>query len=180
MNRRLWFAAAPLALAVMFGSVAQAEPQKKLGNISSVDWNRMEMDIKEKATGVGTWKVARDCSVRFVDQKEKFRNPSLNDLKPPMYIAFYFERDSNVINSIEVMDVGFNVAAGGPGAQVDAVVTNLDMNIGHVEVRLNPGGIKTFEVDPKNALAGIKIGDRVKLVIDTREGGREVVTRISK
>ena len=180
MNRRTWFAVAPLALSVLFGSLAQAEPQKKLGNIQSIDWQRMEMDIKEKPTGVGTWKVARDCSVRFLDQKEKFRNPSLNDLKPPMYIAFYFERDSNVINSIEVVDVGFNVAAGGTGAQVDAVVTNLDMNIGHVEVRLNPGGIKTFEVDPKSALGGIRIGDRVKLLIDTREGGREVVTRITK
>lgn len=180
MNRRVWLTATPLAAAVLFGTIAHAQTQKKSGNIVSTDWGAMTMDIKEKATGVGTWKVARNCSVRFLDQKEKFRNPSLNDLKAPMYVNFYFEKDSDRIDSIEVVEVGFNAAAGGTGAQQKAVVTNLDVNVGHVEVRLSPGGIKTFEVDPKSQLAGIKIGDTVTLLIDTRAGGREVVTKISK
>ena len=178
MNRRAWLVAAPLAVAVLFGTVARAETQKKSGNIVSTDWGAMTMDIKEK-TGVGTWKVARDCSVKFLDQKEKFRNPSLNDLKAPMYVNFYFERDSDRIDSIEVVDIGFNVEAGGPGAQQQAVVTNLDINVGHIEVMMNPGGLKTFAVDPKGLLAGVKKGDKVTLLIEERNG-QEFVTKISK
>ena len=167
MNRRVWLAAAPVAMAVLFGTVAQAETQRKSGNIVSTDWNAMTMDIKEK-TGVGTWKVARDCSVKFLDQKEKFGNPSLSDLKAPMYVNFYFERDSDRIDSIEVVDIGFKVEGGGPGAQQQAVVTNLDENVGHIEVMLNPGGVKTFAVDPKGLLVGVKKGDRVTLLIENR------------
>lgn len=177
MNRRAWMTAAPLAALVLCGAIAEAT-EKKAGKIVSTNWNQMEMDIQE-GSRVGTWKVARDCSVRFLDQKEKFPNPSIKDLKAPMYVNFYFERDSDRIDSIEVVEVGFNAAAGGPGAQQKAVVTNLDMNVGHIEVRLDPGGIKTFEVDPKGALAGVKVGDQVTLLIDNRQG-REVVTKISK
>jgi Cu/Ag efflux protein CusF len=175
MNRRLWLTAASLAAAVLFGTLAQAETQKKSGNIVSTDWGAMTMDIKEK-TGVGTWKVARDCSVRFLDQKEKFRNPTLSDLKAPMYVNFYFERDSDRIDSIEVVDIGFKVEGGGPGAQQQAVVTNLDENVGHIEVMTSPGGIKTFTVDPK-LLAGVKKGDKVTLLIENRNG-QEWVTGI--
>jgi Cu/Ag efflux protein CusF len=178
MKRRVWLTAAPLAAAMLFGTFAQAETQKKSGNIVSTDWGAMTMDIKEK-TGVGTWKVARDCSVRFLDQKEKFRNPSISDLKAPMYVNFYFERDSDRIDSIEVVEVGFNAAAGGSGAQQQAVVTNLDANIGHIEVMLNPGGIKTFKVDPKNLLRSIQKGDKVTLLIANRNG-EEIVTNITK
>jgi Cu/Ag efflux protein CusF len=178
MNRRVWLTAAPLAAAVLFGTIAHAETQKKSGNIVSTDWGAMTMDIKEK-TGVGTWKVARDCSVHFLDQKEKFPNPGIKDLKAPMYVNFYFERDSDVINSVEVVEVGFNADVGGRGAQQQAVVTNLDMNVGHIEVMLNPGGVKTFAVDPKGLLAGVKKGDRVTLLIENRNG-QEWVTGIKK
>jgi hypothetical protein len=178
MNRRAWLVAAPLAVAVLFGTVARAETQKKSGNIVSTDWGAMTMDIKEK-TGVGTWKVARDCSVKFLDQKEKFRNPSLSNLKAPMYVNFYFERDSDRIDSIEVVEVGFNAEAGGAGVQQPAVVTNLDANVGQIEVMLNPGGIKTFKVDPKRMLLTVKKGDKVTLLLENRNG-EEFVTKISK
>ena len=179
MNRRIWLTAAPLAVAVLFGTVAQAETQKKSGNIVSTDWGTMTMDIKEK-TGVGTWKVAPDCSVRFLDQKEKFRNPGLADLKAPMYVNFYFERDTDRIESIEVVDIGFKVEAGGPGAlQQAAIVTNLDANVGHIEVILNPGGTKTFAVDPKRLLLTVKKGDKVTLLIENRNG-QDWVTGITK
>ena len=178
MNRRAWLVAAPLAVAVLFGTVARAETQKKSGNIVSTDWGAMTMDIKEK-TGVGTWKVARDCSVKFLDQKEKFRNPSLSNLKAPMYVNFYFERDSDRIDSIEVVEVGFNADAGGAGVQQQAVVTNLDVNVGHIEVNLSPGGVKTFAVDPKSLLVGVQRGDRVTILIENRNG-QEFVTGIKK
>ena len=96
-----------------------------------------------------------------------------------MYVNFYFERDSDRIDSVEVVEVGFNASASGAGAQQQAVVTNLDMNVGHIEVNLGPGGIKTFAVDPKGLLAGVKRGDRVTLLIENRNG-QEWVTGIRK
>ena len=57
----------------------------------------------------------------------------------------------------------------GPGVQQNAVITNLDANIGHVEVNLGAGP-KTFEVDPKSQLRNFKIGDKVTILIETRDG----------
>ncbi len=54
-------------------------------------------------------------------------------------------------------EVGFEPSRGGPGVQQQAVITNLDANIGHVEVRLDTG-ITTFKVDPKSQLKAFKQG----------------------
>ena len=61
----------------------------------------------------------------------------------------------------------------------NAVITNLDANIGHVEVNMG-AGTKTFEVDPKGQLSNLKIGDKVTILIETRDGNREVVTQIKR
>jgi hypothetical protein len=128
---------------------------------------------------VTTWKVARDCEVKFSDKKEAFPNPTYKDLRAPMYIFFLYEAGTNLIQSVEVREVGFDPAQGGPGVEQKATITNLDARIGHVEVDLATGR-KTFEVDPKSQLSAFNIGDRVSLLIERREGGREVVTRITK
>src|SRR6187455_3334717 len=48
---------------------------------------------------------------------------------------------------------------GGVGAEQKAVVSNFDVNVGHVEVLLSPGGTKTLEVDPKSILGGLNKRD---------------------
>ena len=180
MKHLSWRTVAPLvAVALLFGGTAHAKMNKEKGKIVSTNWNKMEMDIQHAQTGnVGTWKVARNCRITFTDQKENFPNPKLSDLKAPMYVFYMFEAGTDLIQDIEVREVGYDANKGGPGVQQKAVVSNLDMNKGHVELLLQPGGKKTFEVDPKGQLAGISQGDQVTVLIDNRNG-REVVTKIT-
>jgi len=166
------------AAAVAAPAVAQ-NLAKERGNIVATDWNTMEIDIKDPKGRVGTWKVRRDAVVVFTDKKREFPNPKLSDLRPPMHVHFTFNDDNKVVERFEVVEVGFEPSQGGPGVQQNAVITNLDANIGHVEVDMGTGP-KTFEVDPKSQLTSFKIGDKVTILIETREGNREVVTRIKK
>lgn len=180
MKHLSWRTVAPLvAVAVMFGATAHAKINKERGNIVSTNWNQMTMDIKDPKGRVGSWHVARNCRIRFSDQKDKFPNPKVGDLKAPMYIHFQFEEGTDVIQDIEVKEVGYNADKGGAGAQQKAVVQNKDDNKGHVVLILEPGGKKTFAVDPKAQLVGIQKGDNVTVLIEKRNG-REVVTKITK
>jgi hypothetical protein len=165
-------------LLLLAGS-AEADLNKERGNIVSTDWNKMEMKIKDPKGRVGTWQVVRDCEVKFSDQEDKFPNPKLRDLKAPMYVHFMFEAGTKLIQHIEVKDVGYDAGRGGPGIEQKGVVSNFDMNIGHLELVLDPGGRKTFEVDPKRELIGLKKGQTVTVLIENRDG-REVVTKISR
>lgn len=179
MKHLSWRTVAPLvAVAMLFGATAHAKINKERGNIVSTNWNQMQMDIKDPQGRVGTWHVKRDCRVRFSDQKDKFPNPKLRDLKAPMYIHFQFEEGTDLIQDIEVKEVGYNADKGGPGAQQKAVVQNIDQSKGQVALLLEPGGKKTFRVEPTAQLAGINKGDRVTVLIETRNG-REVVTKIT-
>jgi len=180
MKQWNWRILAPLVAATfVFAGTAHAKINKERGNIVSTNWNTMKIELKSPNGRTKFWNVVRDCEVKFTDKTTEFPNPKLADLKAPMYIHFMFEEGTDLIQSIEVVEVGFQPAAGGPGVEEKAVVTNLDMTKGHIEVMMSPGGRKTFEVDPKSELAGVKQGDNVTLLID-RRGTQEVVTRITK
>lgn len=180
MRRWTWQMVVPLVpVALLFAGTAHAKINTERGNIVSTDWNRMQMEIKSPNGRSKTWNVARDCEVKFTDKKNEFPNPKIADLKAPMYIHFMFQEGSDVIQSIDVVEVGFEPSAGGPGVPQKAVVTNLDVNVGQVEVMIDPGGRRTFEVDPKSELAGLQKGDSVTLLIQRRDG-REVVTGITR
>ncbi|HEX9185801.1 MAG TPA: hypothetical protein VGB87_01930 [Vicinamibacteria bacterium] len=152
---------------------------KERGNIVAVDWRVMQVDIRDPQNRVGTWTVRRDAEVVFTDKKREFPDPKLSDLRPPMYVHFTFNGDTKVIERFEVVEVGFQPSQGGPGIQRTGVITNLDANVGHVEVNLGSGP-QTFAVDPKGQLGGFRIGDSVSLLIETREGNREVVTQVKR
>jgi hypothetical protein len=169
-----------LAVLVSAAVAAPAVAQnlaKERGKIVSANWQTMVVEIKDPQDRVGTWKVRRDATVTFTDKKSDFPNPKLSDLRPPMYVYFTFDADTKIVSNFEVREVGFEPSKGGPGIQQKAVITNLDANIGHVEVNMGAGP-KTFEVDPKGQLRNFKIGDRVTILIETRDGNREVVTQI--
>jgi hypothetical protein len=166
------------AAAVAAPAVAQ-NLAKERGKIVATDWRAMEIELQDPKGRVGTWKVRRDAMVVFTDKKREFPNPKLSDLRPPMYVHFTFNDDNKVIERFEVVEVGFEPSQGGPGVKQNAVITNLDANIGHVEVDMGAGP-KTFEVDPKGQLSAFKIGDKVTILIETREANREVVTQIKK
>lgn len=178
MKQSNWRVVAALAgAALLVGALAHAKINKERGNIVSTDWNKMEMQIKDPKGRTGTWKVQRDATVTFTDKKSSFPDPKVTDLRPPMYIYFMFEEGTNLISSVEVREVGYEPEAGGPGVQQKATITNLDANVGHVEVKLDTG-IKTFKVDPKSQLKKFKQGQKVTILIETRNG-EEFVTKIT-
>jgi hypothetical protein len=179
MSQTRWLAAAPLlAAALLLAVTADAAPTREMGNIVSTDWQKMEIDIKHPRAGTKTWKVARDCSVKFIDKKDQFPDPKLSDLRAPMYIWFFVKEGTTEIQSIEVREVGFDPSKGGPGLQQKAVITNLDANVGHVEVDMGAGP-KTFKVEPKQQLNAFRRGQQVVLLIEKRSNGEEIVTKIT-
>jgi Cu/Ag efflux protein CusF len=152
---------------------------KERGKIVSANWQTMEVEISDPLNRVGTWKVRRDAAVVFTDKKNDFPDPKLTDLRPPMYVYFTFDADTKVVNRFEVREVGFETSTGGPGVQRTGVITNLDASVGHIEVNLGSGS-QTFVVDPKGQLGNFRTGDRVSILIETREGNREVVTLVKR
>jgi hypothetical protein len=167
-----------VSAAVAAPAVAQ-NLAKERGKIVSANWQTMVVEIKDPMDRVGTWTVRRDATVTFTDKKSDFPNPKLSDLRPPMYVYFTFDADTKIVSNFEVREVGFEPSKGGPGVQRTGVITNLDANIGHVEVNLGAGP-QTFAVEPKEQLRNFKIGDRITILIETREANREVVTQIRK
>jgi len=179
MKSILGFALAVLVSAAVTVPAAAQNLAKERGNIVTANWQTMEVQIKDPQNRVGTWKVRRDATVTFTDKKSDFPNPKLTDLRAPMYVYFTFDADTKEVHDFEVREVGFEPSKGGPGVSQKAVITNLDANVGHVVVNLGAGP-QTFEVDPKGQLRNFKIGDRVTILIEKREGNREIVTQIKK
>ena len=180
MKPMLRFVLAVLVAAAVAAPAAAQNVAKERGNIVSANWQAMEVEIKDPQNRVGTWKVRRDATVTFTDKKSEFPNPKLTDLRPPMYVYFTFDADTKVVQSFEVREVGFQPAAGRPGRQPEG----RDHEPGR-EHRPRRGehwgpGPQTFEVDPKGQLRNFKIGDRVTILIETRDGNREVVTQIRR
>jgi len=165
-----------LGVLLVVAGLAEAKMTKERANIVSTDWKKMQMELKSPKGRVKTWNVARDCAVRFTDKKAEFPNPKLSDLRPPMYIHFEALEGTDIIQNIEVIEVGFEPSQGGPGVRQNGVVTNLDMSKGHLELNLGAGP-QTFLVDPKAQLVGLKRGDRVSVLIE-RRGTQEVVTKV--
>jgi hypothetical protein len=181
MSMKVVLRAVPaLILAVAVAAPARAgEIVKERANVVSTNWPAMEIDLKDPKGRQATWKVQRDAVVVFSDKKEQFPNPKLTDLRPPMYVHFTFDGDTRVISRFEVMEVGFEPAQGGPGVRQDGVITNLDVNVGHVVVQLATG-TNTFAVEPKDQLRNFRIGDKVSILIETRPSGQEIVTKIDR
>jgi hypothetical protein len=168
--------AATAAVAVPAGAQSLA---KERGNITAVDWRAMQVELKDPKGRVQTWKVARDAVVVFTDKANLFPNPKLADLLPPMYVHFTFNTDTKVISRFEVVEVGYDPTKGAPGTQqLSGVITNLDANIGHIELNVGAGP-QTFQVVPKDQLRNFTRGDRVTVTVEKR-GGQEVVTQVSR
>jgi hypothetical protein len=168
----------PLLLAAV-AVPAGAGPVKERGNITNVDWRAMQIELKDPKGRVQTWKVARDATVVFSDRANLFPNPKLADLRPPMYVHFTYDNDTKVIDRLEVVELGYDPAKGPPGTQkLSGVITNLDANIGHIEVDVGAGP-QTFQVVPKDQLKSFKRGDRVTITVEKR-GDQDVVTQVAR
>jgi hypothetical protein len=184
------FTRVALGLLVCAMAAAPAPAQdvtKERATIQAVDWNVMQVFLKDPQGRERTWVVAKDATVTFSDKREQFPNPKLADLVPPMYVFFTYRTETKEIVGFEVREVGFEPGArpqtrpGGDAATAgmqNAVITAVDANVGQVEVQL-AGGRKTFWVDPKSQLNAYKAGDRVSIQVE-KQGDKEVVTRIRR
>jgi hypothetical protein len=171
MTRRktLQIAALAVAAALLLGGVASAAPEHSRGNIVSVNWDRLTIDLKDPQGRIGTWKFSRNASVKFTDGAGFFRNPSTKDLRPPMYVWFVFENE--VINSFDVRELGFTPgneesASGRKEAGVPRTVTGrltaYDENVMQVELEI--GGVKeTFQLVRGVSMRGLAAGQNVQL-----------------
>jgi Cu/Ag efflux protein CusF len=174
-----------LIVAAAVASPALAgDPVKERANILAVDWQAMQVRLKDPQGRETTWKVSPNAEVEFKDKASAFPNPKLADLVPPMYVHFTYDSETKEIQRFEVAQVGFEPtprpAANVPAAAQtqSAVITAVDLNAGQVEVQLGSGR-RTYWVEPKEQLRAFKAGDRVTLQI-AKQGDKEVVTRIRR
>jgi Cu/Ag efflux protein CusF len=180
-----------LAATIAAPAVFAQNLNKERGNILAVDWNAMQVRLKDPQGRERTWPVSRTAVVEFNDKREKFPNPKLQDLVPPMYVHFTFHADTKEIVKFEVAEVGFEPGARGgaaPSASTSAAasaagtqtatITAIDANVGQVEVQ-TAAGKHTYWVEPKTLLKNYKAGDRVRIQVQ-QQGDKEVVTAMSK
>jgi hypothetical protein len=169
----------PVLVAAAVAVPAVGGPVKERGIFTAVDWRAMRVELKDPKGRVRTWKVARDAAVVFTDKADLFPNPKLADLRPPMYVHFTYDEGTKVISRFEVVEVGYDPTKGPPGTQqLSGVITNLDANIGHIEVDVGAGP-QTFQVDPKSQLRSFRTGDRVTITLEKR-GNQDVVIQVTR
>jgi Cu/Ag efflux protein CusF len=173
------------ALFGAFGATAPAHAAREFsrGNITAVDWRVMQIEIRTPQGGRLTYRVARDCAVRFTDRTRDFPNPRLEDLTPPMYIHFSFE--DHTIFDIDVKEVGS--APGRPSRPpsndrppsdrlLKVRLLRLDERRGTFDADV-AGRRQEFRVESGRLLRGFGEGDLVILSLD-RRGGYDMVTDI--
>ena len=109
--------AVALAAAALFVPPALAAPKNGRGNITSVDWNAMQIAIRGVDGKVNTFRVKPNASIKFsAEGGENFPNPTLRDLAPPMYVWFVYEDwDGKEAPTIQDFDVREVPRGAGPG-----------------------------------------------------------------
>ncbi|HEY7922689.1 MAG TPA: hypothetical protein VII62_05865 [Vicinamibacteria bacterium] len=155
---------------------------KERGNILAVDWNAMQVRLKDPQGRERTWPVSRTAVVEFNDKTSSFPNPKLQDLVAPMYVHFTFNADTKEIVKFEVAEVGFEPGKpekpADPAGVVTTVITAVDANVVQIEVQTATGR-QTYWVEPKTLLKNYKAGDRVRLQIQ-KQGDKDVVTAMTR
>lgn len=190
-------ALASVAVAIL-ASPAFARVKSARGNVSSVDWNVMQIAIKGVDGKINTFLVRQDTGVKFTDTPEAFPSPGLKDIVPPMYVWFDFEdyegQQPGLIQKIDVHDMPADMrsarlaaTSGTAGADGSAV---LAANERQLRVRLQSINTKsgefkadvagrntTFRATSGSLLSPFREGDLVVITIQ-RTNGQDRVTNI--
>lgn len=183
MNSRQFMTAVALVAATSWPAAALAQRvEHGRGNIVSIDQNRGTLELKDPQGRIGTWQFNRNATVKFTDGRSFFPNPSVADLRPPMYVHFTFSNE--LIDSFDVVELGFQPGGGNDEASSSSVkqqgtprtitgrVTAYDASVRQVEIEHN-GRRETFQLtDSSNQR--FSPGDRVQLRTDWT-GQRELV-----
>jgi Cu/Ag efflux protein CusF len=186
------FLAIALAAAAFAPAAVVAQPvEHGRGNIVSIDWNRLTVDLKDPQGRVATWKFNRNATVKFSDAPQSFPSPSTQDLRPPMYVHYTFRNE--VIDSFDVVELGYQPGreeGSSSGARkqqgvsrtVTGQLTAFDPNVRQIEIE-HGGRRETFQLTGTSQMGSLAAGQRVQvrtewsgqreLVADLRVLGRE-------
>lgn len=182
-RRSLVLAGAVLALA---SRTATAEIHHDRGAILNIDWRAMQVQIKDAKDRERVWQVAKDATVKFTDQAWAHRTVTLKDLQVGMYVHFGFSTgEPEIIQEFDVKDASKGVAAAAPdptpnpSGGITGKVTAVDARVAQIEVMLDRGGRKTFLAASASVLAGVRAGQRVTLVTESRNG-QDVVVQVRR
>ena len=182
------------AAAAFFVPASEAALMNGRGTIQAVDWNVMQMAIKGIDNKVNTFRVARDCGIKFTDGAEVYSK--LSDLAPRMYIYFKYEdyngQEAPMLQNVEVREVPKDMLQdrtnqGGNTAQAPAGVTRqvkvtilkiTDEKKGEFRADV-AGNAQTFRAQNARDIRAFKEGDVAILTLE-RKFGREVVTKFDR
>ena len=89
-------------------SFAQALEHER-ANVLSIDFNTLKVELRDAKGRTFTRSFARDATVKFTDGASFFANPSVHDLRAPMYVHYMFQND--VIEQFDVVELGFDPSA---------------------------------------------------------------------
>jgi hypothetical protein len=179
----LVFAASPAFAAKEFGN----------GNITAVDWNAMQIEIKNPKGRVYTYKVARNIEVKFTDGTADFPNPTYKDLAPPMQIHFVFE--DQVILSADVREVGSaprrsaqqgqqgrqgrsNESAKSDSREIKIRISKIEDHGDSIQADV-AGHNQSFLLESRDVIRGFREDDLVVATL-ARRNGREVITELKR
>ncbi len=184
MNRRLLRTTAFLVAAVPALAAIAQQVEHGRGKIESIDVNNLTVQLRDPQGRVATRSFAKDATVKFTDGAGFFRNPSIYDLRAPMYVHYTFSND--VIDSVDVVELGFDPATAdssttgasarkeqGVARTVTGRVYAYDPAVRQVAVE-HGGTRETFQLTSRSD-AQLKAGDRVELRTEW-SGQRELVT----
>ena len=157
------------------------------GEILNIDLRAMQVQIKDAKDRERIWPIARDATVKFSDKAWTNRSSALKDLRKGMYVHFSFATgDPETINEFDVKDVGQGGGAApapdptaNPSGGVSGKVTAVDTRVAQIEVMLDRGGRKTYQAANGGVLAGVRTGQRVTLVTESRNG-QDVVVQVKR
>jgi hypothetical protein len=185
MNRRALVVGALLLVGVCWTlDDAFAQPlEHGRGNILSIDMNRSTVDLRDPQNRVTTWRFRSDAKVKFTDGAAFFRNPSVRDLRPPMYVHYTFANE--VIVSFDVVELGFQPGdqTGGSDSRkqlgvsrtVVGRVSAYDASVRQVAIEHN-GQTEAFQLTGSTDQR-LEPGTRVQLRTDW-SGQRELVSEL--
>jgi hypothetical protein len=184
MTRILCRSAVALAAAALLVPSVDAAPKNGRGNITAVDWNVMQIAIRGVDGKTNTFRVRRDASVKFsAEGGERFPNPTLRDLAPPMYIWFIYEdwdgKEAPTIQDIDVREVprGAGRTGGSPGTNPGGGQQSQDMTVRIMKITNESRGDfqadvagrrQTFRASPANILSRWREGDLVIVRVESR------------
>jgi hypothetical protein len=180
MRRRTLLSLSALALA---GGLPGATQAQDLGheraNIVSIDLGASKVELRDPKGRTFTRSFAKDATVKFTDGARFFPNPSVRDLRAPMYVHYMFRGD--VIEQFDVVELGFDPSTAqkrpeppGGASEAEGRVVRASPRAVVIETE---GRRESYGVAEPNLLKKLPAGVTVRFSWVSKDG-RRVITAV--